>query len=151
MIASAGASDVPKRHSQALRVMPILSARLRPFVLAATGMWWLTACTGHAVPDLYPNQQRMIGKSFAAVVACAGTPTGQQVRDDVTVLRYYREAPMLEESLPLGKSSFSTIRHGCWATVTVKDDRVADVRYRFVPPTFDASTECEEIFEPCVP
>jgi hypothetical protein len=33
-----------------------------------------------------------------------------------TLLRYYREAPILEESQPIGKGSVSTIRHGCWAT-----------------------------------
>jgi hypothetical protein len=118
-------------------------------VVACVG--WLAGCAGPAVVDVYPNQERMIGKSPAAIVACAGTPIKQQVRNDVTLLQYYREAPILEESRPIGKSSFPTIRHGCWATVVVKEDRVAEVQYRFVPPTFDASNDCEEIFEPCLP
>lgn len=65
------------------------------------------------------------------------------------LLRYYREAPILEESRPVGKGSFATIRHGCWATVVLVNDRVVDVQYRFVPPTFDASNDCEEIFDSC--
>ena len=68
-----------------------------------------------------------------------------------TVLRYYREAPILEESQPVGKASISTIRHGCWATVVLADDRVVTVHYRFVPASFDASNDCEDIFDACVP
>lgn len=112
---------------------------------------WLAGCATPAQVGEYPNQQKLVGKSKAAVLACAGAPIKEQTRNDVVVLHYYREAPMLEESAPVGKGSFSTVHHGCWATVLVTDNRVTEVRYRFVPPTFDASDECEEIFEPCVP
>lgn len=78
-------------------------------------------------------------------------PTKQQTRNDVVLLQYYREAPILEESSPVGKGSFATVRHGCWATVVISDDRVTEIHYRFVPPTFDASNDCEEIFESCRP
>lgn len=113
------------------------------------GFYWLAGCAGQAVVDRYPHQQRMVGASRATVLSCAGAPTKQQVRNDVVILQYYREAPILEESAPVGKGSFPTIRHGCWATVVVTDERVTDVRYRFVPPTFDASNDCEEIFVAC--
>jgi hypothetical protein len=99
----------------------------------------------------YPNQQRMVGKPMSAVFACAGDPKKTSQEGELTLLRYYREAPILEESQPTGKSSFATIRHGCWATVIIADDRVIDVQYRFVPPGFDASNDCEAIFEACVP
>ena len=87
----------------------------------------------------------------AAILACAGSPNKESKQEEFTLLRYYREAPILEESQPVGKSSVSTIRHGCWATVVLADDRVVDVRYHFVPPTFDASNDCEDIFDACVP
>lgn len=136
-----------------------LSSRTLPLVTRVhfwpvTGLLALTllsiaGCATAAHVDEYPNQKRMIGKPKATVLACAGKPVKEQTRNDVTVLNYYREAPVLEESQPVGKGSVSTVRHGCWATVYITDNRVADVRYRFAPPTFDASDECEKIFESC--
>ena len=110
---------------------------------------WLTSCSTPAHVGEYPNQQRMVGKSKSSILACAGTPHKETSDGERTFLRYYREAPILEESRPVGKGSFATIRHGCWATVILTDDRVVDVHYRFVPPTFDASNDCEDIFDSC--
>jgi hypothetical protein len=111
---------------------------------------WAAGCSTQAQVGEYPNQQRVAGQSRTTILACAGTPK-KEIRDgELTLLRYYREAPILEESHPVGKSSMSTIHHGCWATIILRDDRVVDVRYRFVPPTFDASNDCEEILEPCL-
>ena len=112
---------------------------------------WLIGCAGPAVVAEYPNQQRIIGLSHTALLSCAGSPRKQTADKNVAVLHYYREAPMLEESSPTGKGSFSTMRHGCWATVSLTDEHVTDVRYRFVPDTIDASNDCEEIFESCLP
>lgn len=111
----------------------------------------ITGCATAAQVGEYPNQQRIIGKSKAAVLACAGKPLREQTRNDLTLLQYYREAPMLEESAPVGKGSVSTMHHGCWATLVVEEDRITEVRYRFAPPTFDASNDCEAIFESCQP
>jgi len=119
--------------------------------LAIFGAVWLAGCSIPAQVGEYPNQQRMAGKSKAVILACTGAPKKEMKEGEFTLLRYYREAPILEESQPVGKSSFSTVRHGCWATVILSDDYVVDVHYRFVPPTFDASNDCEEIFEPCLP
>lgn len=109
----------------------------------------LASCTTPAHVGEYPNQQRMVGKSKSAILACAGLPNTETSDGKRTILRYYREAPILEESRPVGKGSFATIRHGCWAAVVLADDRVADIQYRFVPPTFDASNDCEDIFDSC--
>ena len=106
-------------------------------------------CSTPAHVGEYLNQQRMVGKSRSTMLACAGTPQKETSDSERTVLRYYREAPILEESRPVGKGSFATIRHGCWATVVLVNDRVVDVQYRFVPPTFDASNDCEDIFDSC--
>ena len=110
---------------------------------------WLTGCATAAQVGEYPNQQRMVGKSKAAILACAGKPVKEQTRNDVTLLQYYREAPMLEESAAVGKGSFPTIHHGCWATVVITEDHATEVQYRFAPPSFDSSNDCEQIFEPC--
>ena len=109
----------------------------------------LIHCSAPAHVGEYPNQQRMGGKSKSSVLACAGIPQKETSDGERTFLRYYREAPILEESRPVGKGSFATIRHGCWATVILTDDHVVDVHYRFVPPTFDASNDCEDIFDSC--
>ncbi len=109
----------------------------------------LTQCSTPAHVGEYPNQQRMVGKSKSSILACAGLPHKEASDGERTFLRYYREAPILEESRPVGKGSFATIRHGCWATVILTDDHVVDVHYRFVPPTFDASNDCEDIFDSC--
>ncbi|MCS6896933.1 MAG: hypothetical protein NZM29_03085 [Nitrospira sp.] len=115
------------------------------------GAIWLVACAAPLEVGRYPNQQRMVGKPVSAVLACAGEPKKISRDGELTLLRYYREAPMLEESQPTGKGSFATIRHGCWATVLVADAQVIDIHYRFVPPAFDASNDCEAIFEGCLP
>ncbi|WP_145976295.1 hypothetical protein [Nitrospira moscoviensis] len=107
-------------------------------------------CAGPAVVGQYSNQQRLIGQSKAAVLACAGAPRREQAHDGVTLLYYYREAPVLEASPPVGKGTFSAIRHGCWATVVVAEERVTDVVYRFEPPAIDASNDCEAIFDLCI-
>ena len=132
--------------------MPFMTGLNRVVLgLGLFGTIWLAGCTTPATVGEYPNQQRVTGQSKAAILACAGTPK-KEIRDsDLTLLRYYRKAPILEESQPVGKGSISTIRHGCWATVILRDDRVIDVHYRFVPPTFDASNDCEEIIESCGP
>ena len=119
------------------------------FALAFIGGVALVSCSTPAHVGEYPNQQRMVGQSKSATLTCAGTPRKETIDGERTVLQYYREAPILEESRPVGKGSFATVRHGCWATVILNNDRVIDVHYRFVPPTFDASNDCEEIFETC--
>jgi hypothetical protein len=126
---------------------------MRRIVLSLGLCWcaWLTSCAAPAQVAEYPNQQRMVGTPKSAILTCAGQPRKETRDGTFTLLRYYREAPILEESQPVGKGSVSTIRHGCWATVVLADDRVVDVRYRFVPSSFDASNDCEEIFEPCLP
>jgi hypothetical protein len=110
----------------------------------------LTSCVAPAHVGEYPNQQRVMGQSKPTMLACAGTPTHELTERGTTSLLYYREAPVFEASRPIAKGSFSTVRHGCWATVIMIEDHIVDVQYRFVPPTFDASNDCEAIFDACV-
>ena len=97
----------------------------------------------------YPHQQALQGKTLHQVLACAGNPLQKREDGPVTILRYYREAPLLEESMVSSKGSRPTVHHGCWATVMVQDNRVDRVRYHFVPSSVDASNDCEEIFAHC--
>jgi len=131
-------------------MISMIRQRLLPLGLGLCGTVWLTSCATPAQVGEYPNQLNMAGKSKSAILACAGIPKKEIKDAELTLLRYYREAPILEESQPVSKGSFSTTRHGCWATVILTDDRVVDVHYRFVPPTFDASNDCEEIFDSCL-
>ena len=128
---------------------PMMRQNLLVLMLLGIVQIWLAGCSTPAHVGEYPNQQRMVGKSKSSILACAGIPYKETSDGERTFLRYYREAPILEESRPVGKGSFATIRHGCWATVILTDDRVVDVHYRFVPPTFDASNDCEDIFDSC--
>lgn len=101
------------------------------------------------VTEGYPHQQALQGKTLQQVVACAGPPLQKRDNGPVTTLRYYREAPLLEESMVSSKGSRPTVHHGCWATVVLQDQRVDRVRYQFVPSSMDASNDCEDIFANC--
>ncbi|HET9963396.1 MAG TPA: hypothetical protein VFQ34_13730 [Nitrospiraceae bacterium] len=97
----------------------------------------------------YVRQMALRGMSTSEVLACAGPPTRQFAEGDAILMRYYREAPMLEESTVGSKGSHAGVHHGCWATLVVRADRVESVRYRFVPSDVDASNDCEDIFANC--
>lgn len=101
------------------------------------------------VTEGYPHQEAMRGKTLQQVLACAGTPLQTREQGPATILRYYREAPLLEESMVSSKGSRPTVHHGCWATVILQDERVDKVRYHFVPGSVDASNDCEDIFASC--
>ena len=97
-----------------------------------------------------PIGKALLGKSKQELVACAGNPLKEAKTDEGTVLSYYKEAPMFEESFAFSKSSRSGVHHGCWAHLLMVDDRVVGVEYRSVPRSVDATDHCEEIFHTCV-
>lgn len=99
--------------------------------------------------DGYPPQESLSSKSKDEILQCAGPPVREWRDGEFTMLRYYREAPLLEESMVSTKTSRPTAHHGCWATVTIRHDRIQRVHYRFVPDSVDASNDCEEIFVRC--
>lgn len=103
------------------------------------------------VTPALPNRDATIGKTKGSLLACAGQPIREAVTDHSTVLLYYKEAPMLEESFPASKGSFARAHHGCWASVLLEGDRVTDIGYRSVPSSSDALDHCEAIFEGCNP
>ena len=127
-----------------------LSARAFHGTLTIIASALTMAC--HNAPPLtdgYSLQDSLQNKSKEEILACAGTPLREWQDGEFTLLRYYREAPLLEESMVSSKSSRPTAHHGCWATVTIRQNRVENIHYRSVPNSVDASNDCEEIFVRC--
>ena len=110
----------------------------------------LFACAGPQSVEPNPIGQALLGKSRQELVACAGSPLQETKTVEGTVLSYYKEAPMFEESFPFSKSSRPGAHHGCWAHLLMGEDRVVGVEYRSVPPSVHATDHCEEIFHTCV-
>ena len=111
---------------------------------------WLVGCAESQPIEPNPAGKALLGKSQQELVACAGNPLQETKTAEGTVLSYYKEAPMLEESFPFSKGSRAGAHHGCWAHLLMGADRVVGVEYRSVPPSVHATDHCEEIFHVCV-
>jgi hypothetical protein len=111
---------------------------------------WLVGCAASQSIEPSPIQKALIGKSKQELVSCAGNPLEETKTAAGTVLTYYKEAPMFEESFYSSKGSVSGVHHGCWTRLLMGEDRVVGVEYRSVPPSVDATDHCEEIFRACV-
>ena len=110
---------------------------------------WLVGCAVSQPIEPSPIGKSLLGRSTQELIACAGNPLQERKTAEGTVLSYYKEAPMLEESVPFLKGSRSGARHGCWAHLLMGEDRVVGVEYRSVPRSVDATNHCEEIFHTC--
>lgn len=99
-----------------------------------------------------PIAQRLIGKTQTAIVSCAGAPVREASYGHGVVLRYYKEAPMLEESRSFLKGSTPGEHHGCWASLLIENEEVTGVEFRTVPEGAgtEEDDECEAIFAGCV-
>ena len=111
---------------------------------------WLIGCAASQPIAPNPIGKALLGKSKQELVACAGNPLEETKTAEGTVLTYYKEAPMFEESFSLSKGSTAGAHHGCWAHLLMGDDRVVGVEYRSVPRSVNATDHCEEIFHTCV-
>lgn len=130
--------------------MPHVDLRLSIGLLSILMTGFVLGCqSSPPVTEGYPHQQALQGKTLQQVLACAGPALQKRENGPVTTLRYYREAPLLEESMVSSKGSRPTVHHGCWATVILQDQHVDRVRYHFVPSSVDASNDCEDIFANC--
>ena len=68
----------------------------------------------------------------------------------MTIYRYYKEAPLLEESTPTSKGSQPAAHHGCWANLRIENNQVNGVEFRTVPEGIEKyDDECETIFAEC--
>ena len=111
---------------------------------------WLIGCAASQPIEPNPIGKALLGKSKQELVACAGKPVQEMKTAGGTVLTFYKEAPMFEESFSLSKGSTSGVHHGCWAHLLMEEDRVVGVEYRSVPSSVDSTDHCEEIFHTCV-
>ena len=118
--------------------------------LLMVGFVGLIGCAASQPIAPNPIGKALLGKSKQELVACAGNPLEETKTAEGTVLTYYKEAPMFEESFSLSKGSTSGVHHGCWAHLLMEDDRVVGVEYRSVPRSIDSTDHCEEIFHTCI-
>ena len=133
--------------------MPLLGSGTRHRILEFLLMVGFVGLIGCAASQpIEPNSigKALLGKSKQELVACAGNPFQETKTAEGTVLAYYKEAPMFEESFSFSKGSRSGVHHGCWAHLLMGDDRVVGVEYRSAPRSVDATDHCEEIFHTCV-
>lgn len=110
---------------------------------------WLVGCAMPQPIEPVPIGKVLLGKSKTELVSCAGTPIQEIVTAEGTVLKYYKEAPMFEESFPFSKASRAGAHRGCWASLLLVNDRVTGVEYGAAPSTVNTDDLCERIFETC--
>jgi hypothetical protein len=96
----------------------------------------------------HPTAQRLVGKTRADLLQCAETPVHEVPYGHGVIFRYYREAPMFEESRPFLKGSIAQEHHGCWASLLLEKDEVTGVEFRNVPESTQYD-HCEQIFVRC--
>lgn len=113
------------------------------------GFAWLIGCAASPPTEPSPVQKALIGKSKHELTVCASHALEETETPEGTVVKYYKEAPMFEESTVASKTSSAGVHHGCWAFLLLADDRVVGVEYRSVPHSIDATDHCEEIFQRC--
>jgi hypothetical protein len=111
---------------------------------------WLTGCAAPAIPENRSTGAQLIGTSRQQLFTCAGTPLREIDVPTGTVVKYYKEAPMLEESHVGSKASKAGIHGGCWAHILLSGDRVTGVEYKPVPDTLKATDQCDDMFRACV-
>ena len=98
-----------------------------------------------------PTAQRLIGKTRAELLQCAGIPLREVNHGHGVILRYYKEAPMLEESRSFLKGSAPGEHHGCWASLLIENEEVTGVEFRTVPQgAGNEDDDCEAIFTGCL-
>ncbi len=106
-------------------------------------------CVGPRAGPVGVNGQALIGLTQERLQACAGDPLRKVSQPASTMLVYYREAAMFEESYGGGKGSKPGYHHGCWATILVEEGRVTGVEFSPVLDPDADTHECQEIFAVC--
>ena len=128
----------------------MITLRTTPWEWALlVGIAVLSGCTGSQVKPLGVNGEALIGLTQERLRACAGTPLREVSQVASTLLVYYREAAIFEESFGGGKGSKPGYHHGSWATILLEDRRVSGVEFRPVPDPDADTHECQEIFAAC--
>ena len=94
-------------------------------------------------------RKSLLGKSQAEILACAGTPVQENQTEQGLILRYYREAPMFDESGVFLKGSRPGVHRGCWVSLLFEKDHVVGAEYRSAPESLGDVRLCDGIFESC--
>ena len=110
---------------------------------------WFIGCAASQPIDPNPIGKVLLGKSTQDLISCAGDPLQETKTAEGTVLIYYKEASMLEESCPFSKGSRAGAHQGCWASLLLAKDRVTGVEFRAAPSTLNTDDLCKRIFETC--
>ena len=109
------------------------------------GFVGLLGCAASQPIEPSPIGKALLGESKHALIACAGNPLKESKTAEGTVLSYYKEAPMFEESFASSKTSSSGAHHGCWAHLLMEEDRVVGVEYKSVPPSVNATDQSRRL------
>ena len=120
-------------------------------LLVLTGLLF-AACAGGPADraDAVKMTEVLKGKTKQDLLACAGAPRRVSTAEGLTSLLYEEAAELVELSVPGAKSSGPRdVPHRCRATVTLKENRVTDVRYESVPAWVGAENHCDAIFARC--
>ncbi|TLY29872.1 MAG: hypothetical protein E6K63_03580 [Nitrospirae bacterium] len=121
-----------------------------PLLFGLLGICALSdGCVGLRAGPIGVNGQALIGLTEERLRTCAGAPLREVSQPASTLLVYYREAAMFEESFGGSKGSKRGYHHGCWTTILVEESRVTGVEFRPVPDPDADSHECQEIFVAC--
>lgn len=130
--------------------MSQLNSRLRLLALALFAVPAFGACASDRPSERQVVGPALVGKTRQDIVTCAGAPLREIQTADDTVLKYYKEIPMLEESQVSSKGSRPRAHGGCWASISISQDRVIGVEFDSVPASGLADMYCEDIFETCI-
>lgn len=109
----------------------------------------LTACAWPGAKPVSVTGKALLGLTQERLRTCAEAPLHELSRPAATLLVYYREAAMFEESFGGGKGSKPGYHHGCWATLLIEEGRVTGVEFRPVPDPDADTHECQVIFVAC--
>ena len=105
------------------------------------------ATSDHVAANL--GKKALVGKSEAAVIACAGQPMKHMVMEERVRMVYRNEPDVLERSFPTAKGSMPCPHHGCEAWVMLQQGTVTDVEYHPFPEGCGACDHCDRIFAKC--
>ena len=119
-------------------------------VLVATVLV-VCSCSKVKEEHVLPHSAGLTGKKQSAILACAGPPNQEVKTEDAVIWRYYKEAPMFEESSVASKGSIPRLHRGCWANLLVENERIAGVELRAVPDAEAETEDCKAIFASCGP
>ena len=118
-----------------------MTAALAPILLAA--------CATSPGGSDDAVRKSLLGRSSVDILACAGTPIQEHQTEQGMVLRYYREAPMFDESGVFLKGSRPGVHRGCWVSLLFDKDHVVGAEYRSAPESLGDVRLCDGIFESC--